>query len=63
MLLKMAMQSTLGSLLLALLLLLPAGTLAWPQAWVFLVLFGGCSLATGLWLLRIDPGRGSVARR
>jgi protein-S-isoprenylcysteine O-methyltransferase Ste14 len=38
-----------------LLLFLPAGTLAWPQAWVFIGLFYGCSQAMGLWLLRKDP--------
>ena len=40
---------------LGLLLFLPAGTLAWPQAWVFLALFDGCTLAFGLWLRKIDP--------
>jgi len=38
------------------LLFLPAGTLAWPQGWIFLALFVGCSIATGLWLQRADPG-------
>jgi protein-S-isoprenylcysteine O-methyltransferase Ste14 len=56
MLVKIAVQSLLGCLLLGLLLFLPAGTLAWPQAWAFLVLFNGCGLAIGLWLRRIDPG-------
>ena len=32
-----------------------AGTLAWPQAWVFLALFIVCSVAMGLWLKRTDP--------
>jgi protein-S-isoprenylcysteine O-methyltransferase Ste14 len=32
-----------------------AGTLAWPQAWVFLALFILCSAAMGLWLKRTDP--------
>jgi protein-S-isoprenylcysteine O-methyltransferase Ste14 len=48
-------QSIVGAALGALLLFLPAGTLAWPQAWVFLGLFYGCSEATGVWLLRNDP--------
>jgi protein-S-isoprenylcysteine O-methyltransferase Ste14 len=52
---SIAIQS-LGALALAgVLLFLPAGTLAWPQAWVFLVLFFGSSQATGLWLLQRDP--------
>lgn len=41
---------------LGLLLFLPAGTLAWPQAWIFMALFVGCSEATGVWLMRHDPG-------
>lgn len=49
------LQSVAGLALSALLLFLPAGTLAWPQAWVFLALFYGCSEATGVWLLRKDP--------
>src|SRR6266540_125220 len=48
-------QSAASLALSALLLFLPAGTLAWPQAWVFLVLFYGCSEAMGVWLLRRDP--------
>jgi protein-S-isoprenylcysteine O-methyltransferase Ste14 len=34
----------------------PAGTLAWPQAWVFLVELAGCSFVISFWLLRHDPG-------
>jgi len=37
------------------LLFWPAGTLTWPQGWVFLALFFGCSQTLGLWLLRKDP--------
>jgi len=33
----------------------PAGTLAWPAGWAFLVLFAACSQAMGIWLLRTDP--------
>jgi protein-S-isoprenylcysteine O-methyltransferase Ste14 len=36
-------------------LFLPAGTLAWPAAWVFLVLFFGFTMALSLWLLRFNP--------
>ena len=38
------------------LLFLPAGTLAWPQAWIFLALFVGCGSAIGWWLLKTNPG-------
>jgi protein-S-isoprenylcysteine O-methyltransferase Ste14 len=54
-LLKMIAQSLVFAILLGLLLFLPAGTPAWPQAWVFMALFIGCSEATGLWLLKTDP--------
>jgi protein-S-isoprenylcysteine O-methyltransferase Ste14 len=33
----------------------PAGTLAWPAGWAFLLLFAVCSQALGLWLMRTDP--------
>lgn len=39
----------------AALLFIPAGTLAWPQAWVFLGLLTVSSLALGLWLAKHDP--------
>ena len=52
---KMLVQSLVGALVFGLLLFVPAGTLAWPEAWIFLVLFSGCSVATGLWLLETDP--------
>jgi protein-S-isoprenylcysteine O-methyltransferase Ste14 len=42
-------------ILLGLILFGSAGTLAWPQAWVFLALFILCSVAMGLWLKRADP--------
>jgi len=54
-LLKMIGHSLVSGVVLGLLLFLPAGTLAWPQAWVFMALFIGCSEAMGLWLSRRDP--------
>jgi protein-S-isoprenylcysteine O-methyltransferase Ste14 len=44
-----------SGVLLCLLLFVPAGTLAWPQAWVFLALCCGCSVAIGVWLHKSDP--------
>jgi protein-S-isoprenylcysteine O-methyltransferase Ste14 len=38
------------------LLFIPAGTLRWPAAWVYLVEVGILSLAIGLWLERYSPG-------
>jgi protein-S-isoprenylcysteine O-methyltransferase Ste14 len=43
------------NIVLILLLFVPAGTLAWPQAWIFLLVFNACSQAIGVWLLRTDP--------
>jgi protein-S-isoprenylcysteine O-methyltransferase Ste14 len=53
--LKAVVQNLAFTVLLGLMLFLPAGTLAWPQGWIFLALFVGCSQATGLWLLKRDP--------
>jgi protein-S-isoprenylcysteine O-methyltransferase Ste14 len=36
-------------------LLVPAGTMNWPQAWAFLVVFSGCGLVSGYWLLKTNP--------
>lgn len=55
MLLKMVVHTLAFVVLLGLLLFLPAGTLAWPQAWVFMALFIGCSEAIGVWLKKSDP--------
>ncbi len=55
MLLKVVVNSLVFAVVLGLLLFLPAGTLAWPQAWVFMALFIGCSEATGVWLSKTDP--------
>jgi protein-S-isoprenylcysteine O-methyltransferase Ste14 len=52
---KVLLQSLGFAVVLGLLLFLPAGTPAWPQGWIFLALFCGCSLATGEWLRKADP--------
>jgi protein-S-isoprenylcysteine O-methyltransferase Ste14 len=39
----------------AALLFVPAGTIAWPAAWVYLIEMGAASLAIGIWLARRDP--------
>ena len=53
--LSLLIQSVVGLSLSGVLLFLPAGTLAWPQGWAFLILFSGCSLVTDVWLLRKHP--------
>ena len=51
MLLKMTGHSLAAGVVLGLLLFLPAGTLAWPQAWVFMALFiAFYSVGNPLWL-------------
>lgn len=40
---------------LAALLLVPAGTWRWPNAWLFLAVFGVSGIAVGLWLAAVDP--------
>jgi protein-S-isoprenylcysteine O-methyltransferase Ste14 len=40
----------------AAILFIPAGTVHWPGAWVFLAEMGGGGLAIGLWLAENDPG-------
>jgi protein-S-isoprenylcysteine O-methyltransferase Ste14 len=42
-------------LITAALLFVPAGTVEWPAAWVFLVELWGPGLAVGIWLARRDP--------
>jgi protein-S-isoprenylcysteine O-methyltransferase Ste14 len=51
----LVLQSVFGFAAAAVLLFLPAGTLAWAQGWAFLLLFAACGLVTDIWLLRRDP--------
>jgi protein-S-isoprenylcysteine O-methyltransferase Ste14 len=52
---KLIVQTTLWVAAMGALLFVPAGTLAWPGAWVFLAEIWGLGLAVGIWLLRYDP--------
>lgn len=53
--LKAIVQNLALNAVICLLLFLPAGTLAWPQAWIFLAIFNICSQAIGVWLLKTNP--------
>jgi len=53
--LEAVLKSFVSAGVMALLLFWPAGTLAWPQGWLFLLLFNACSVATGIWLWTTDP--------
>ena len=53
---KLVIQTTVWVAFMAALLFAPAGTLAWPAAWVFLAEVSISGMAVGLWLARHDPG-------
>jgi protein-S-isoprenylcysteine O-methyltransferase Ste14 len=53
---RMVGQSAVTFVVAALLLFVPAGTVAWPAGWIFLVEFVALSLGVGLWLAHHDPG-------
>lgn len=52
---KLLLQNLIWIVAMGALLLVPAGTLHWPAAWVFLGTIGVLGVAGGLWLARIDP--------
>lgn len=56
MLTRLFFQTSIWLAAIAALLFLPAGTIAWPEAWVFLGIIGGVGAAAGLWFARHDPG-------
>src|SRR5688572_4598511 len=49
-------KSVVGLAIMLVLLFVPAGTLAWPAGWVFLLEFSLASALTTRWLLRHNPG-------
>jgi protein-S-isoprenylcysteine O-methyltransferase Ste14 len=53
---RLILKSTVWLIIMGLLLLMPAGTWRWPQAWAFLGIFAAGSIALSVWLLRRDPG-------
>jgi protein-S-isoprenylcysteine O-methyltransferase Ste14 len=53
---RLVVQSVAWFGAMALLLFLPAGTLDWPSAWVYLAEMVGLSLFVGLRLAKTDPG-------
>ncbi len=52
----LTMQIIVVFIIFALALFLPAGTIAWPAAWIFLALFFGFSIITFAWLYKHNPG-------
>ncbi len=53
---KVMVVESVEFLVMALALFLPAGTVAWPAAWVFMGLLFVCGLPITWWLLKYDPG-------
>jgi protein-S-isoprenylcysteine O-methyltransferase Ste14 len=52
---KLLLQILIWIVAMGALLFLPASTLHWPAAWVFLGTIGVLGVAGGLWLAKIDP--------
>lgn len=48
-------KSLVGAAIMLVLLFVPAGTLAWPAAWIFLTEFGTASTLIARWLQRHNP--------
>jgi protein-S-isoprenylcysteine O-methyltransferase Ste14 len=52
---KLLLQNVIWIAAMGALLFVPAGTLQWPAAWVFLATIAILGVAGGLWLARTDP--------
>jgi protein-S-isoprenylcysteine O-methyltransferase Ste14 len=52
---KLLLQNLIWIVAMAALLFVPAGTLHWPAAWVFLGTIAILGISCGLWLARTDP--------
>lgn len=52
---RLLLQNVLWTAGLGALLFLPAGTLHWPAAWLYLATTAGLGLGVGLWLAKVDP--------
>ena len=52
---RIVRQSVVGLAIMLVLLFVPAGTLAWPAAWIFLIEFAIASALITRWLLRHNP--------
>jgi protein-S-isoprenylcysteine O-methyltransferase Ste14 len=52
---RLAIQTFVLAVVFGAVLFVPAGTVRWPQAWIFMALQFGFSIAISAWLLRRDP--------
>ena len=53
---RLVIQNTVWIVTLGALLFVPAGTLRWRAAWLFLATLGGLGILGGLWFSKINPG-------
>jgi protein-S-isoprenylcysteine O-methyltransferase Ste14 len=53
---RQLMQNLVGAAIMSVLLFVPAGTLQWPAAWVFLATIVVLGTSGGMWLAKSDPG-------
>ena len=53
---RLMIQNTVWITFLGALLFIPAGSLRWPAAWLFLATLGGLGILGGLWFAKINPG-------
>ena len=53
---RLFLQNAIWVATLGVLLFVPAGTLHWPAAWLFLAALGSLGIAGGLWFAKTNPG-------
>jgi protein-S-isoprenylcysteine O-methyltransferase Ste14 len=53
---RLMIQNAVWIAALGALLFIPAGSLHWPAAWLFLATLGGLGILGGLWFAKINPG-------
>jgi protein-S-isoprenylcysteine O-methyltransferase Ste14 len=53
---RLTIQNAVWIATLGVLLFIPAGSLRWPAAWVFLATLGGLGILGGWWLAKVNPG-------
>jgi protein-S-isoprenylcysteine O-methyltransferase Ste14 len=53
---RLMTQNTIWITVLGALLFIPAGSLHWPAAWLFLATLGGLGIVGGFWFVQINPG-------
>ena len=53
---RLMTQNTVWIVTLGVLLFVPAGSLDWPAAWLFLATLGFLGIVGGFWFVKINPG-------